>query len=132
MAGVLRADPGSYGVVSGVGMHMSEHVWAVYSTRPGAVEPPDEAAVQGRLDAAGRRAITPTATGPATVVTYTVAHDRDGAPDWGLAICDLPDGSRCYARMTDPDVLAEAEATEWVGTRIRLRDGDAGVNIVER
>lgn len=130
MARVLRADPGSYGVVSGVGMHMSKHVWAVYSTRPGAVEPPDEAAVQARLDAAGRRAITPTATGPATVVTYTVAHGRDGPPEWGLAICDLPDGSRCYARITDPGLLAEAEATEWVGRPARLAAGDGDVNLV--
>jgi len=130
MAEVLRADPGSYGVVSGVGMHMTKHIWAVYSTRPGPVTPPDEAGVQRRLDAAGTRPIVATATGPATVATYTVAHGRDGAPEWGLAICDLPGGERCYARITETDLLAEAEATEWVGRPVRLAPADGDVNLV--
>jgi acetyl-CoA C-acetyltransferase len=37
MADVLRRDPGSYGMVSGVGMHMTKHVYGVYSSEPGPV-----------------------------------------------------------------------------------------------
>ena len=37
--------------------------------------------------------------GPATVATYSVVHGRDGGAEWGLAVCDLPDGGRCYARV---------------------------------
>ena len=36
MAERLRGDPGSYGVVSGVGMHMQKHAYGVWSTEPGA------------------------------------------------------------------------------------------------
>ena len=36
MARVLREDPGALGLVSGVGMHMTKHVYGVYSTEPGA------------------------------------------------------------------------------------------------
>jgi hypothetical protein len=46
-------------------------------------------------------------------------------------VCDLPDGSRAYARMEESDRLAEVEATEWVGTEVRLRAGDGGRNLVE-
>src|SRR3954469_1583834 len=39
MARVLRDDPGSLGAVSGVGMHMTKHVYGVYSTTPGDAAP---------------------------------------------------------------------------------------------
>jgi acetyl-CoA C-acetyltransferase len=42
----LRAEPGALGLVSGVGMHMAHHVFALYSTSPGAVKLPDASAVQ--------------------------------------------------------------------------------------
>ena len=41
MADVLRADPGSLGLVSGVGMHMTKHVFGCYSTEPAPLRPPD-------------------------------------------------------------------------------------------
>lgn len=131
MTGVLRQDPGSIGLVSGVGMHMTKHVYAVYSTEPGPVEVPDEAAVQARVRAQHPpRQIRAEATGPATVATYTVAHGRDGEPEWGLAIVDLPEGDRAYARITDPDLLAEVEETEWVGAHVELVPGEVG-NVIK-
>ena len=45
--------PGSFGLVSGVGMHMTKHVFAVYGTEPGPVEVPDDAPVQSRAEAEG-------------------------------------------------------------------------------
>ena len=36
----LRDDPGAAGIVSGVGMHMTKHVFGVYSGTPGPVAPP--------------------------------------------------------------------------------------------
>ena len=116
MTDVLREDAGSYGVVSGVGMHMTKHVYAVYSTTPGPVEPPGDLG----LGSLPTRDITASYAGPATVVTYTVAHGRDGAPDWGLIIADLPDRTRAYAKVTDPSLLADAESRELVGTTVTL------------
>jgi acetyl-CoA C-acetyltransferase len=114
-------------------MHMTKHVFGVYSTEPGAtVTPPDHDAVQATLDAAHPPvSIEDVYAGPATVATYSVVHGRDGAPEWGLAVCDLPDGQRAYAKVLDPALLAAMEATEWVGTRVELVPGPAeGVNVV--
>lgn len=134
MTRTLRADPGSFGLVSGVGMHMTKHVYGVYSTEPDTVAPPDAQAIQRRLDDAGRREISDRHDGEATVVAYSVVHGRDGAPEWGLLVCDIGDGARCYGRLEDPDRLAEAEATELVGSRVTLRptrrDTAAGPQIV--
>lgn len=122
MTEVLRADPGSLGLMSGVGMHMQKHCYAVYSTAPGPIEP------AGPIPAPDRMPITDTYSGQATVATYTVAHGRDGAPQSGLFICDLPDGSRCYGRSEDAHLLARAEKEELVGTALTLTAEDGGVN----
>jgi acetyl-CoA C-acetyltransferase len=116
----LRADPGSYGMVSGVGMHMTKHVYGVYSTEPGPVEPPARAEVQARLDAAPQRTIVERHDGDATVAAYSVVHGRDGDPEWGVLVCDVADGGRAYARLSDDHALREAETTELVGARVRL------------
>jgi acetyl-CoA C-acetyltransferase len=122
MVDTLRLDPGSAGLVTGVGMHLTKHGAGVYSTEPGPVAPPDLAALQAGLDAAHPPlAITDTASGRATVVTYSVIHGRDGAAETGLAVCDLPDGTRTYARVDDTALLAEMETTEWVGTAVDLQ-----------
>jgi acetyl-CoA C-acetyltransferase len=125
MTGVLRADPGSLGLVSGVGMHLTKHVYGVYSTTPGPVAPPPVLP-----PAAPARAIRDTYEGAATVATYTVAHRRDGSPDWGLAVLDLPDGDRAYAKVLDADLLAEIERIEWVGTAVDVTTGAGGMNVV--
>jgi acetyl-CoA C-acetyltransferase len=118
MADTLVADPGSVGLVSGVGMHMQKHVFATYSTTPESVAQRDPLP---RLAAA--KTIADTYTGPATVVAYSVVHGRDGAPEWGVAICDLPDGARCYARFEEG--FEDAEAEEWVGRAVDIKaDGE--------
>jgi acetyl-CoA C-acetyltransferase len=126
----LRCDPAAYGMVSGVGMHMTNHVYGVYSATPGDVAPPNAAAVQARVDATPRRSIRDTATGPAQVAAYSVLHSRRG-PESGLAVCDLPDGSRTYARVEGEERLREMESAEWVGRSVVLRDGGDSVNLVE-
>jgi acetyl-CoA C-acetyltransferase len=130
MARALRSDPGAYGLLSGVGMHMTKHCFGLWSTAPGPVRPPDEQEVQTRLDAQPVKAIRDTATGPATIATYSVVHDRSGEPTWGLAVCDLPEGDRCYARLEDPALLRAAEADEWVGAPMELVPGPEGVNLL--
>jgi acetyl-CoA C-acetyltransferase len=115
-ARVLRDDPGSLGVVSGVGMHMTKHVYGVYSTEPGpaAPVPPGEAPEQPAVP------ITDTFSGSATVAAYSVVHGRDGGPEWGVAVCDVGDGTRGYARMADADLLAAAESDELVGRQVTV------------
>ena len=128
MTDVLREDQGAIGLVSGVGMHMTKHVFGVYSTTPGEVSPPTPPRT------AVARPIRDTYAGPATVAAYTVAHGRGGDAEWGLAVCDIPGGSgeRAYARISDPALMAEAEATELVGANVDLVAGDGNVNLLKR
>jgi acetyl-CoA C-acetyltransferase len=121
MVEVLRADPGSLGIVSGVGMHMTKHVAGAYSTAPGPLRLPDPGRVQARLDARPPMTVIATHAGDATVATYSVIHGRDGAPVTAVLVCDVGEGARTYAVARDPDFLREAEETELVGRRVRLR-----------
>jgi acetyl-CoA C-acetyltransferase len=128
MVDVLRGDPGALGLVSGVGMHMTKHVFGVYSTAAGPLSPPVAPAPPPALP------IRDTYTGPATVAAYTVAHGRGGEAEWGLAVCDVLDGNggRAYARIDDPGLLAEAESVELVGTDVDLVTGENNVNRLKR
>lgn len=123
----LREAPRDHGMVSGVGMHMTNHVYAIYSATPGPVSLPDLVSAQRRADAPARRTIRAAATGPAEVATCSVVHGREG-PTFAVAVCDLPDGTRCYARSEDPGLLVEMERDEWVGRSIVLEGGGQGVN----
>jgi acetyl-CoA C-acetyltransferase len=136
MTDVLRADPGSLGMISGVGMHMTKHVYGCYSTTPAPLTPPDERAVQARLGTEPPRPITAEYTGDATVAAYSVVHGRAGEPEWGLLVCDLPDGERTYAKVVDGEALAQSEQRELVGRPVHLElttvkgpMGDARVNV---
>ena len=123
MARVLREDPGSYGLVSGVGMHMTKHVFGVYSSEPGPVAPP------ASVPTAPAAPIHDTCAGPATVAAYSVVHGRDGGPDWGVTVCDVPGGGRCYAKILDADLLVSAEEQELVGRVLTLETTEGNVNI---
>lgn len=127
MADVLRSDPGSVGMVTGVGMHMTKHVFGLYSSAP---PPGGRVQLPGAIPTMPARGISDLHTGPATVASYTVAHGRDGVPEWGLVIADLNDGSRAYARVEDADLLADLERDEWVGRELHLEATEAGVNLV--
>ena len=126
MADVLLDDPGSLGMTTGVGMHMTKHAAAVWSTTPGDVAPaPPDSGPEVR------RPIVDVHHGPATVAAYTVHHGRDGSATDAVLICDVgDDGSRCYAKAMDSDILEALGTDEWVGRRVDLVDGGDGVNLV--
>jgi acetyl-CoA C-acetyltransferase len=133
MAERLRADPGSYGLTSGVGMHMTKHAYGLWSASPGPVAPPDPEAAARELTADLEVVPITDAVGApgvdATVAAYTVLHGRAGSPEWGALVCDLPDGSRCYARLDDAAALDGAEREELVGRTVRLSPEEGGVNL---
>jgi acetyl-CoA C-acetyltransferase len=125
----LRAGGGT-GLVSGVGMHMTRHAFAVVSSEPGPLGRPEPAAVQREADRAGRARIVEQAPGRATVAAYSVVHDRSGEPAWGLLVCDVAEGVRCYARLEGQEGLKEAEAVELVGSEVDLEVDAKGRNLV--
>jgi acetyl-CoA C-acetyltransferase len=123
MAENLRSDPGSFGLTSGVGMHMMKHAYGLWSTTPGsAVEP----TVRAKLTVGS--CVNDVGEGVATVATYSVLHGRDGGPESTLLICDLGNGARCYAKLDGPDAWAEAEEKELIGRAVTLTPTD-GINL---
>lgn len=126
MAKVLRQHPGDIGLVSGVGMLMSNHIFALYSSAapPADLVHPDVSALQAQLDALPQLSIDDEYVGPATIATYTVAHDRTGEPTHGAAICDHPGGTRSYVRICDSELLNRAEREELVGRAVTISRGD--------
>jgi acetyl-CoA C-acetyltransferase len=131
MVETLRADPGSFGLVSGVGMLMSKHVAAVYSSQPGPIAVPRDESGQAARAVAPRQPIHTSYTGEATVAAYSLWHGRDSAPEWGVAVCDTADAARCYARLVEPDMLRHAEESELVGARVQIVAGDGELNVVK-
>ncbi|HET9728374.1 MAG TPA: acetyl-CoA synthetase [Acidimicrobiia bacterium] len=124
----LRSEAGAYGLVSGVGMHMTKHVFGVYCSEPGTLAPPPA------MPEPDTTAVHPSHAGAATVAAYSVIHGRDGAPESALLVCDLPNGARTYARLRDRDSCEAAETIELVRTTVTLTpievDGPMGPGIV--
>ena len=124
MVETLRADPGSFGLTSGVGMHMQKHAYGVWSTVPGRLTPP---APTGEPVPATH--VVASYEGQGTVATYSVLHGRDGAPTSALLVCDLPGGARCYATLEGGRTSFDhAEAEELIGRTVTLIPKDA-VNV---
>ena len=125
MVETLRREPGSFGVTSGVGMHMQKHAYGVWSTDPGRGAFAETAPA---APSSGPLAIVESPEGSATVATYSVLHGRDGGPERALLICDLPAGGRSYALLDgDAAALARAEASELIGRAVTLTPSD-GIN----
>ncbi|MCP2364770.1 acetyl-CoA C-acetyltransferase [Nonomuraea thailandensis] len=121
MAGLLRAQSG-HGLVSGVGMHLTKHTYAVWSSEPG-----------GRLGdvapvhVAKEVPLVDSYEGVGVVAGYTVAHGRDGGAEKGFLVVDVP-GGRAYAVVSERGLLEEAEGRELVGEEVRV-SSDGKVNV---
>jgi acetyl-CoA C-acetyltransferase len=121
----LRAGAGRAALVTGNGWYLTKHSATVVSREPaeGALAP------GGAVDVAaapGPVKIVDEAGGAATLETYTLLYGRDGAPERGIAIGRLDDGSRFLANTPDErDVLERFAAVENVGRRgvVSSRDG---------
>ena len=84
------------GLVTGVGMHMTSHAATLWSTRPRGFVPP-EAARNAAPHRPGDRRGHGAGDGG-----HLLHRPRSPGPEWTALICDLPDGSRSYARLEEP------------------------------
>ena len=130
----LRGQHRAFGLVSGVGMHMTKHVWAVYGSEPGALRPPDYHAVQQEIDRHRSLDVLEhvSAPTPAHIAAATVSYGRAGAPASALIIADVADGTRAYARSTNDEMMSFLVNEESVGESVVLVPGENGTNAVER
>jgi len=139
MVDALRHDPGTLGLVTGVGWYMSKHSVGVYGTAPASAGGPDAGVgmVSGvTVDGAGgfawadpQEAVTALpqcspdadAEGEVTVETYSVAYGRTGGPESAVVACRTPAGRRAWAGVRNPDHLALLVEEEGCGRLGTLR-----------
>ena len=123
-----------FAVTTGVGWYLTKHSVGIYSNEPSATpwRRHDVAADQAMLDAEDSPPLAARPNGAATIETYTVAHDRDGAPSLGIAAVRLTDGRRAWANVHDRDTLNAMEREEFIGRSGRLYPtDDEGPNRLE-
>lgn len=128
----LRTDRGTLGLVTANGWYVTKHSAGIYSTDPpkNAWVRADPSIGQMRIDAEPHPAFADAPSGDATVETYTVLFDRDGAPERGIVIGRLADGTRFIANTpTDRRTLESMTKHEMVGTKGAVRPADAGANL---
>ncbi|MFI6324144.1 acetyl-CoA synthetase [Nonomuraea sp. NPDC050556] len=113
MAGLLR--DGGHGLVTGVGMHLTKHTYAIWSSEPGGT-----LGSAAPVHVAEPVPIADLYEGPASVAGYTVAHSRDGEPEKAILVLDLPDGRRAHAQVRQADLIADAESRELVGQQVTI------------
>jgi acetyl-CoA C-acetyltransferase len=117
----LREDAGTFGLSSSVSGFLTKAGFGVWSTTPPAspVAPSDETATAERtgpplVDVDGDH------VGPATVVAWTVDHDR-GEPHRAVVFADTPSGGRTMASTGEAATCAEMLRGEWIGTTVDVR-----------
>jgi acetyl-CoA C-acetyltransferase len=118
MAEVLRAEPGSLGLVHGNGGWLAKHALGIYGA-----EPPERgfrhANPQAEVDRFPLRQALLDWEGPVTVEAYTVAH-RQGEPRLAHAACLTDDGRRTWATLDDPALMEAMTREEFCGRRGRV------------
>jgi len=133
MAGRLRGQPAELGLVSGLGWWATKHAIGVYGARRPAKawSRTDPKVDQAEVDAMPHPELVAAADGPATVETYTVSYDREGAPQLGIVIGRLDDGRRFIANVPADDraLLESMTEREFVGARGAVgHDASTGIN----
>ena len=127
----VRAKPGMKGMVTANGNYVTKQSAGIYSTerpdRPFA--PPAPETYQADIDAMRGPDVVAAASGPATVETYTVMHDRHG-PTFAILFGRDAQNRRFVANTpTDKTLLSDMTTNEFLGTRGSVRVDENGVNI---
>ena len=126
MAEVLRADPGSLGLVSAVSGILTKQGVSLWSSEPGKAafgfdDVSREAALQQeRVELVELVEGVEGASGDARIASYTVLFDRQGIST-AILLCDLEDGRRTIATCGDRVMADELMTREGCGRAVRLR-----------
>jgi acetyl-CoA C-acetyltransferase len=124
MAGLLRSEPGSLGLISANGGFITKHAFGVYGTEPPATSF-RHAEPQAEVDALPSRELCEEPDGEVSVEAWTVMHDRDGAPETGIVVGLLDDGRRAWGVTTDADLVTTMVTEDLAGRRAGIRPDGA-------
>ncbi|MGH7813488.1 MAG: acetyl-CoA acetyltransferase [Candidatus Binataceae bacterium] len=127
----IRAGQAKIGLVTALGWYITKHAAGIYC----AGEPPrpfarDDGKAWEKSGATQTSIkIVEEASGPATIETYTVIHDRTGEPAEAIVIGRLDDGARFFARAPK-ETFAAMEREEFIGRRGTVKPAE-GTNLFE-
>jgi len=132
----VRARAGSTGLVTALGWYITKHAAGVYRTAladgAGAVwTRPDPTRLQAEVDAQPHPELAVAPQGRATIETYTVLHDRGGAPIRGIVIGRLEDGRRFLANTPDDRIVLETLMQQESVGRSGTASSNDGTNVFE-
>lgn len=134
MAQNLRDDRGAIGLTTGLGWYVTKHSLGLWSTTPPerGFAKPDMSAAQAAIDATALVQAEQGTTGPATVVGWTIIHDRDAGPASVVAYATTSERQRVVVRRDDAALAAELSGGQLVGhtvTVLASGDGPAGFEL---
>lgn len=117
MMDVVRAKPGSYGMVTANGSYLTKHSAGIYSTLPNRGrwerEVPDR--LQAEIDAGPSVRVETAPDGPAVIETYTITYTGE-TPSGGFVFGRLPDGARFVSTVpAEPALLAQMVSQDQLG-----------------
>jgi acetyl-CoA C-acetyltransferase len=127
MMNVVRARPGSFGMVTANGMYLTKHSAGLYSTEPvkGPWKRQDPKKLQAELDAGPRERVNTTPSGTGTIETYCVPYGKD-APERGIAIGRLDGSGERFVAVapTDSAMLTDLLTKEQLGRKVTVSQED--------
>lgn len=124
MAQVLRAEPGSTGLVSAVSGMLTKQGVSLWASRAPEVDFAWHDVSEACARDTGITELVDAAKAEANVASCTVLFEN-GRPARSVFVCDLDDGRRSLASSADPALAALVQTEELIGRRLRLSDGTA-------
>lgn len=125
MAHRLRTNPGSRGLITANGGHLTKHSFGVYSTTPPSTGFRWED-VQAAVDQEPTRTAITEWDGVGTVEAWTVPYDREGNPEKAFLAVRTPEAARTFAVVREPDEAAAMTVEDFAGASVRVHaDGSA-------
>jgi len=115
---VLRADPGTTGMVNAISGVITKQGVSLWSTEPSEGPFHHDDVSDAVTRETPRVEVVAEADGAATVASYTVLHS--GATPEAVLLCDLPDGRRTLTMSGDAELVATAEQQELCGRAVTL------------
>jgi acetyl-CoA C-acetyltransferase len=117
----LREERGTVGWSSSVSGFLTKAGFGAWSTTPpGAGFRHRDVTAEAAAAGPPIRPVDADHVGPATVVAWTVDHDR-GEPHRAVVVCDTPAGGRTLASTGEPATCAAMCGGQWIGTTVDVR-----------
>ena len=125
MVNMVRAKPGSFGMVTANGYYLTKHSAGLYSTEPtkGKWKRQSPKVFQAELDAGPKRRVETKPSGTGTVETYCVTYGKE-APERGYIVGRLDASGDRFVAMApdDPALLTDMLTREQLGRKVSVSE----------